>query len=138
MKINICATPVSLAAFVVANVCDNVRLHYLQECLYYRIRGKGNCSRWCILLRDGFFFCGGDGVVERYGHRLRVYSAGGGSDAQFLCMLTSTCRWMCGENSTEGSSAVRQIKEVGWECRVTYNCRMVGELSNIHTGPIDL
>ena len=44
MKINICATPVSLAAFVVANVCDNVRLHHLQECLYYRIQEEGNCS----------------------------------------------------------------------------------------------
>ena len=38
----------------------------------------------------------------------------GESDAHFLCMLTSTCRWMCVENSTGGSSAVRQIKGVGW------------------------
>ena len=38
---------------------------------------------------------------------------------------------MCGENSTGGSSAVRQIKGVKWGCRVTY-CRMVGELSSIH------
>ena len=61
MKINICATPVSLAAFVVANVCDNVRLHHLQECLYYRVREESNCSRGCILLRDGFIFFGGRG-----------------------------------------------------------------------------
>ena len=58
MKINICSTPVSLAAFVVANVCDNVRLHHLQECLYYRVREEGNCSRGCILLRDGSMFWG--------------------------------------------------------------------------------
>ena len=137
MKINICATPVSLVAFVVANICDKVRLHHLQECLYYRIQEEGNCSRGCILLRDGFFLEGEGRVGERYGHRWWVYSAGGVSDAHFLCMLTSTCRWMCGENSTGGSSAVRQIKGVEWGCRVTY-CRMVGELSNIHTGPIDL
>ena len=48
MEINICATPVSPAAFVVAYVCDNVRLHHLQECLYYRIQEEGNCSRGCI------------------------------------------------------------------------------------------
>ena len=60
MRINICATPVSLAAVVVANVCDNVRLHHLQECLYYRIQGEGNCSRRWILMRDEFtFFLGG-------------------------------------------------------------------------------
>ena len=88
----------SLAAFVVANVCENVRLHHLHECLYYRIQEEGNCSRRCILLRNGFFF--GGGVGERYGHRWWVYSAGGGNDAHFLCMLTSTYRWMCGENST--------------------------------------
>ena len=65
MKIDICATPVSLAAFVIANVCDNVWLHHLQECLYYRIQEEGNCSRG-ILLRDGFFFFfWGGGVVER-------------------------------------------------------------------------
>ena len=62
MKYNICATPMSLAAFVVANVCDNVRLHHLQECLYYRIREEGNCSRGCILLRNGFIFFWGEGV----------------------------------------------------------------------------
>ena len=45
MKINICATPVSLVAFVVANVCDNVRLQQLQDCCYYGIQEKGNCSR---------------------------------------------------------------------------------------------
>ena len=61
MKINIYATPVSLAAFVVANVCDNVRQHHLQECLYYRIQEEGNCSRGCILLRDRFMFFGGWG-----------------------------------------------------------------------------
>ena len=62
MKIDICATHVSLAAFVVANVCDNVRLHHLQECLYSRIKEEGNCSRGCILLRDGFIFFEGGGV----------------------------------------------------------------------------
>ena len=73
MKINICATPVSLAAFVVANVCDNVRLHQLQECLYYRVREEGNCSRGCILLRDGSIFLGGGGVVEeRYGKGMGI------------------------------------------------------------------
>ena len=51
----------SLAAFVVANVCDNVRLHHLQECLCYRIQEEGNCGRGCILLRDVFFFGGGWG-----------------------------------------------------------------------------
>ena len=84
MKINICATPVSLAAFVVANVCDNVRLHHLKECLYYRIQEEGNCNRGCILLRDGFFL--GGGVGECLGHRWWVYSAGGGSDAHFFYM----------------------------------------------------
>ena len=78
MKINICSTPVSLAAFVVANVCyiiislfahsetmivsiehsktHNVRLQHLQDCLYYRtcIQEEGNCSRVCILMRNGF------------------------------------------------------------------------------------
>ena len=37
MKVNICASLVSLPAFVVANVCDNVRLQYLQDCCYYGI-----------------------------------------------------------------------------------------------------
>ena len=45
MKVNICASLVSLPAFVVANVCDNVRLQYLQDCCYYGIQEKGNCSR---------------------------------------------------------------------------------------------
>ena len=40
MKIYICATPVSLAAFVVANVCDNVRLKQLQVCCCYDIQGR--------------------------------------------------------------------------------------------------
>ena len=44
MQINICATPVSLAAFVIANVCDNVRRQQLHECLYYGIQEKGNCT----------------------------------------------------------------------------------------------
>ena len=35
MKVNICASLVSLPAFVVANVRDNVRLQYLQDCCYY-------------------------------------------------------------------------------------------------------
>ena len=73
MKINICATSVLLAAFVVGNNCDNVRLHHLQELLYYHIQEEGNCSHGCILLRDVFFFGGrwggGDGVGKRYGHR---------------------------------------------------------------------
>ena len=59
MKINICATPVSLAAFVVANVCDNVRLHHLQERLYYRIQEEGNCSRGIYFCEIDFFFGGG-------------------------------------------------------------------------------
>ena len=75
MNIYTCATPVTLAAFVVANVCDNVRLHHLQDCLYYRIQDKGNRSRWCILMRDGFIF--GGGIGERLGHRLWVYLTGG-------------------------------------------------------------
>ena len=63
----------SLAAFMVANVCDNVRLHHLQEFLCYRIQEEGNCGRGCILLRDVFFLGGGGGVGERYGHRWWVY-----------------------------------------------------------------
>ena len=56
MKSNICATPVSLAAFVVANVCDNVRLQHLQDCLYYRIQEEGNnCSRVYIDVRWIYF-----------------------------------------------------------------------------------
>ena len=62
MNIYICATPVSLAAFVVANVCDTVRLQHLQDCLYYHIQEKGNRSRGCILMRDGFIFGGGIGA----------------------------------------------------------------------------
>ena len=60
MKINICATPVSLVAFVVANVCDNVRLQQLQDCCYYGIQEEGNCSRGCILMSEGFIFRGWD------------------------------------------------------------------------------
>ena len=41
MKVNICASLVSLPAFVVANVRDNVRLQYLQDCCYYGIQGEG-------------------------------------------------------------------------------------------------
>ena len=37
MKVNICASLVSLPAFVVANVRDNVRLQYLQDCCYYMV-----------------------------------------------------------------------------------------------------
>ena len=135
MKIDICATPVSLAAFVVA-VFDNVRRHHLQECLYYRIQEEGNYSRGCIIVARWIFFLGWGGVGD-ITPRWWVYSAGGESDTHCLCMLTSACKWMCGENSTGGSSVVRQIKGVGWGCRVNY-CRMVGELSNIHTGPMDL
>ena len=40
MRINICATPVSLAAVVVANVCDNVRLHHLQNVCIIVYRGR--------------------------------------------------------------------------------------------------
>ena len=54
MKINICATPVSLAAFVVANICDNVRLHHLQECLYYRMQEEGN---WLLIAVAGVYCC---------------------------------------------------------------------------------
>ena len=117
---------------MVANVCDNVRLHHLQDCLHYRIQEERNCRRGCILMCGGFIFGGwGRGIGGEY-----IWLVGG-SDAHFLCMLTSTCRWMCGENSMGGSSAVRQIKGVGWGCRLTY-CRIVGELSNIHPGPINL
>ena len=42
MKVNICASLVSPPAFVVANVCDNVRLQYLQDCCYYGIQEKGS------------------------------------------------------------------------------------------------
>ena len=41
MKVNICASLVSLPAFLVANVRDNVRLQYLQDCCYYGIQEKG-------------------------------------------------------------------------------------------------
>ena len=68
MNIYICATPLSLAAFVVANVCDNVRLQHLQDCLYYRIQEKGNRSR------DGLIF--ESGIGKKLGHRLWVYLAG--------------------------------------------------------------
>ena len=61
MKVNICASLMSLPAFVVANVCDNVRLQYLQDCCYYGIQENGNCSRGCILMREGFIFLGGWG-----------------------------------------------------------------------------
>ena len=57
MKVNICASLVSIPAFMVANVRDNVRLQYLQDC-YYGIQEKGNCSRGCILMREGFIFRG--------------------------------------------------------------------------------
>ena len=46
-----------LAAFVVANVCDNVRLQQLQDCCY-DIQEEGNCSRGCILMREGYIFGG--------------------------------------------------------------------------------
>ena len=58
MNINICATSMSLAAFVVANVCDNVRLQKLQDRCIYGIQERGNCSRGCILMREGFIFGG--------------------------------------------------------------------------------
>ena len=64
MKINICATPVSLAAFVVAHFCDTFRLHHLQEYLYYRIQEEGNCSAGvycCAMDFVGFFWGGGGG-----------------------------------------------------------------------------
>ena len=63
MKVNICESLVSPPAFVVANVCDNVRLQYLQDCWYYGIQEEGNCSRGCILMREGFIF-GGWGRVK--------------------------------------------------------------------------
>ena len=124
MKVNICASLVSLPAFVVANVRDNVRLLYLQDCCYYGIQEKGNCSRGCILMREGFIFGGwgrgkvGTSIVGIFGRWEGV-----------SCMLTF--KWMCGENSTGGSSAGRQIQGVGWGrwevvwwgCHVTY-CRM--------------
>ena len=66
MNVNICASLVSLPAFVVANVRD-VRLQYLQECCYYGIQEKGNCSRGCILMREGFFFFWGGGGKGKVG-----------------------------------------------------------------------
>ena len=63
MKVNICVSLVSLPAFVVANVRDNVRLQYLQDYCLYGIQEKGNCSRGCILMRKGLNF--GGGVGER-------------------------------------------------------------------------
>ena len=75
VNIYICATPVSLAAFVVANICDNVRLQHLQDCLYHRIQEEGNRGRGCTLMRDLFIL--GGGIVQRLGHRLWVYLAGG-------------------------------------------------------------
>ena len=69
MKVNICASLVSLPAFVVANVRDNVRLQYLHDCCYYGIQEKGNCSRGCILMREGviIFFWGGGGGRGKVG-----------------------------------------------------------------------
>ena len=61
MKVNICASLVSLPAFVVANLRDNVKLQYLQDCCYYGIQKKDNCSRGYIVIREGFFF-GGWGI----------------------------------------------------------------------------
>ena len=58
MKVNICASLVSLPAFVVANVRDNVRLQYLQDYCYYGIQENGIYSRGCILMREGFIFGG--------------------------------------------------------------------------------
>ena len=67
VKINICATPVSLAAFVVENVCDNVNLQHLHDCLCYRIQEEGNCSRGCIMMDDGYIFGGwGRGIDGGY------------------------------------------------------------------------
>ena len=40
MKVNIYATPVSVAAFVVANVRDNVRLQQLQDYCYMIYRRR--------------------------------------------------------------------------------------------------
>ena len=61
-----------------ANVCDNVRLQQLQDCLYYRVQEKGNCSRGCILMGNGFifgvgniFFGGGWGGVGGRGWGLK-------------------------------------------------------------------
>ena len=63
--------------------------------------GGGYCSRGCILLRDGFFFFGGGGWGRvRYGHRWWVYSAGGRSDAHFLCMYSGMNVRIMYESST--------------------------------------
>ena len=70
---------------------------------------------------DEFGFCGVEYEKDR-GVDGRYIWLVGGSDAQFLCMLTS--RWMCGENSKGESLAGRQINGVECVCRVTY-CRMV-------------
>ena len=55
MKMNICATPVLLAVFVLANVCDNVRLQQLQDCCKIVYRRRVNAAR-VYLVCEGFFF----------------------------------------------------------------------------------
>ena len=81
MKINICATPVSLAAFVVTNVCDNVRLHHLQECLYYRIQEKGN---WLLIAAAGVYCCAMD---------LYFFLGGWGRGKLWASMVGIFCWW---------------------------------------------
>ena len=97
MIVNICATPVSLAAFVVANVCENVTLHHLQDCLYYRIQEEVNYCRGCILMRNGFIF-GGWGRGKVGALMVGIFGWWEGVTHIFLCMLTS--KWMCRENGT--------------------------------------
>ena len=62
MKINICARPVSLAAFVVTNVCDNVRLQHLQTVciIVYRRR---------VIAAAGIDFCSIDFIYFCLGGR---------------------------------------------------------------------
>ena len=79
INIYVCATPVSLAVFVEANVCDNVRLQHLQDCLYYRIQDKGNRSRGRILMRDRFIL--GVGKRKSWGIDCGYIWPVGGSDA---------------------------------------------------------
>ena len=78
-------------------------------------------------MREGFIFGGwGRGKVRTSIVGIFVWWEG---VSHILCMLTF--KWMCGENSTGGSSAGRQIKGVGWGrlevvwwgCHVTY-CSM--------------
>ena len=89
MKVNICATPVSVAAFVVANVRDNVRLQQLQDYCYYDIQKEGNCSRGCNDGRGIYFLGWGRGKVGT--SIVGIFGRWEGVSNICLCMLTSGC-----------------------------------------------